>query len=301
MNSIVKIVVSVTKDRAIKAGSADWGYRPVEIDLARLSPEELNVVADFNDKNGVLHPQGMCKHYSEATPENAVDMVRQMVANAAEKAKAESKKIDKIAQEIREGMESGTYVHVYEMHCTAKDKVIEVYPDLAAQYYAYVDKMQDAANLEIAKRHQEQNDRLLVEREKEAAKKTKKEAEKTNWIATNGSEHLRRLTAEKIKCQGIYADERLVADRPGWVYSASSDVLNDARESDPYNPPPSAVELLDKARETDETAELIFLEYEPDCHGDYDDDDDDTCLKFYAAKSFFLGRLIYFVENIDEI
>lgn len=103
------------------------------------------------------------------------------------------------------------------------------------------------------------NERERVEKEardaerkarEEAAKLAKAEAEKRQaaevaaWAAANGSDRLRRCVAEGIECRGVYRDERLAKEYPGWRFDGSS--LPNWNE--PRNPPAEALELLDKAR-----------------------------------------------------
>lgn len=82
----------------------------------------------------------------------------------------------------------------------------------------------------------------------------------TAWVEANGSARLRRCAAEGVECQGVFCDEWIAKERPGWAYP--SDLPGKYR--DPVNPPMEAFDLLDKAREVEPRATLWSWEVSND-------------------------------------
>lgn len=98
------------------------------------------------------------------------------------------------------------------------------------------------------------------------------------WCLAHGSRRLRRIAEEGLlpSSMAVYRDERLAADRPGWVWQPSTVTLRD-----PVAPTDDAFDMLDAARESDPGAVLRFA----------------TLGKgggVFVATSTFLGRQIWF-------
>lgn len=115
------------------------------------------------------------------------------------------------------------------------------------------------------------------------------------WIAAHGSERLKRCLAEGIECRAAYRDERLAAERPGWVWADGSGGEVDA----PRNPPAESFTVLDEARKTDPSAKLMRWTENRDEDDENEDDDDDgeetaPPARHYIAVAEFLGRGIEF-------
>lgn len=116
---------------------------------------------------------------------------------------------------------------------------------------AQVDSWCKQKNDEISAKMLEEKE---SERREQAARKEKYKADMEAWIAQHGSERLKRCIQEGISCQGIYRDERIAKEYPGWVkYSDLEEVVRD-----PVNPPAEAFVILDLARKTVPSAKLQF-------------------------------------------
>ena len=123
--------------------------------------------------------------------------------------------------------------------------------DLAARWKARRDAK------EAVRREREQAEREKREAEKRAIEtaRAKEEQERRDWIAAHGSPRLRRLVKENIEHKAVYRDERLAADRPGWMWADKDDDFEEAR-----NAPEAALDLIDKARETI-PGQAVWLRY----------------------------------------
>lgn len=143
-------------------------------------------------------------------------------------------------------------------------------------------------------------EREKAEREarEEADKKAKEEAEakfiaeRDAWVAAHGSKRLQRMLDEDIECTGVYLDERLAMERPGWTYTkAARGEYDDAR-----NPPEEAFTVLDEARKTEPEATMVHWKIEKVYEdGDYPDPEDSKYeWTGYCAVADFLGREIVF-------
>jgi hypothetical protein len=128
--------------------------------------------------------------------------------------------------------------------------------------------------------------RLASEKEKaeKAERAAKARVDMEVWIAAHGSARLRRCLAEGIECAAIYRDERMAAERPGWVLDL------DGNDSEPRNPPDEAFALLDEARKTAPDAKLNYLTYEDQT--DEETGDVTAGWRGYVAQAEFLGRTI---------
>jgi hypothetical protein len=133
--------------------------------------------------------------------------------------------------------------------------------------------------------------------EEAAAEQAKKEAaqraadECTEWIKAYGSSRLQRMLREGIELDRAYRDERLAAERPGWVWYQEAPGTYD----EPRNPPEKAFELLDQARTVDPSARLAFWTDKHECDDDCDVDCDKKYdFRGYAAVADFLDAEIVF-------
>lgn len=145
----------------------------------------------------------------------------------------------------------------------------------------------NAKQAEESARYQQAQD---AKRKREA----EAEREKLEWIEKHGSNRLKRMIKEEIDCESVYRDERLAADRPGWAWSRDCD----GSYADPRNVPEEAFTLLDKARETEPEAELVYWsvenEVDPMGYSDYGEEPEKYAWTGYAAVSEFLDREIVF-------
>ena len=126
-------------------------------------------------------------------------------------------------------------------------------------------------------------------RKAEEDAKSRRKAERIAWINAHGSARLRRCQAENIEHGAIYADERLAAERPGWLWW--SDVPGD--DSEPRNPNEAAFAMLDEARKTAPDAKLVYVASEAETD-DETGEETKPAEYGYAALASFLGRQIVF-------
>jgi hypothetical protein len=115
-------------------------------------------------------------------------------------------------------------------------------------------------------------------------------AERKAWAAAHGSGRLQRCLAEGVACGGLYRDERLSVERPGWLWN-NNDLPG--KYGDPVNPSEVAFTLLDEARKSSPDATLGYYTHPAD---EDDPDSDETCE--YCAVSEFMGReIVYFAQH----
>lgn len=144
-----------------------------------------------------------------------------------------------------------------------------------------------------AARESERKAAIEAKERAEASAKAEAARAMAEWIGAHGSARLRRCLAEGIKCAGLYRDERLAADRPGWQWDTEG--TND----DAVNPPEEAFAMLDAARKTAPTAKLVLLKIDEETDPDTGDVVRDASESF-AAVADFLGRGIIFGEMIER-
>jgi len=115
---------------------------------------------------------------------------------------------------------------------------------------------------------------------------TKERQEMARWIPEHGSDHLKRVQEEGIKCGRLYRNERLALERPGWIWEQATP----GGERDIVNPDPDAIALLDRARETAPGARLVWWtvaeELDDEGFPDVEESQGPACL------AEFLGREI---------
>lgn len=140
----------------------------------------------------------------------------------------------------------------------------------------------------------ERFERLLAEHNERAyteyaAREAAEHAAMAAWAEEHGSTRLRRSLAEGIECAAVYRDERLAAERPGWQWA--NDVAGEY--DDPRNPPESALDLLDVARQHDPQATLVWWTDEHSCTEDcYGRDCPEYDRREYACVATFMDREI---------
>jgi hypothetical protein len=105
-------------------------------------------------------------------------------------------------------------------------------------------------------------------------------ASRATWVAEHGSDHLAEALELDLECDGLYREERLALERPGWVWE---DRVMDFPEKDPRNPTPGAVTLLRQAREVEPAARLVWAGF-----------------GFVAGGVDFLGEEIWLARFVDR-
>ena len=123
-------------------------------------------------------------------------------------------------------------------------------------------------------------------------------AERREWAAEHGSRRLKRCIEEGIECDGIYRDERLAMAHPGAAYCKGLPGAAD----EPRNPPQTAADLLDKARQTAPEAKLRYWVINRDELAEALGQDklqrlDLEAWRGYVAVAEFLGRGIAFLPE----
>lgn len=103
----------------------------------------------------------------------------------------------------------------------------------------------------------------------------------SEWVGEHGSEELKRCWAEQINCYSLYQDERLQAERPGWVWRENVKGFGDK----PRFMGPCMFSMLDEARAMDPEAKVIFWSYT---------EDGGETLCRYVVTASFLGRQILY-------
>jgi hypothetical protein len=93
-------------------------------------------------------------------------------------------------------------------------------------------------------------------------------AETRAWVAEHGSSRLKKCSESGMldSCMGIYRDERLALERPGWQWDS-----NRLDDSEIHNPSEAALDALLEARKVDPEAELLKQRPKGD---EYEDEDD---------------------------
>lgn len=94
-----------------------------------------------------------------------------------------------------------------------------------------------------------------AEEEQREVEKVAYNTERAAWIVSYGSDHLKRLIAEGIRCNVTYFAERMARERPGWEdYDKICGIEVDIRDADP-----AWLDALDEARKTVPDAKLGWL------------------------------------------
>jgi len=232
----------------------------------------------------------------------AEDQVDEYIAEVQEKGVSEGDRSDTGTVETTEGEPEVKLSHLrYFARCRYSIGPLSI--DDVRQHPRVLEELADLmaeADRRTEEARQEAVDRLptvQAERRAEAERKVEAErvakAERATWIDEHGSTRLRRLVAEEIVHAAVYRDERLALERPAWTWYNNTY----GTDEEPRNAPMEALEMLDKAREVDEEAELRYWRPTED---DIDSDqeiysmDDLPDWRGYVATAGFLGREIVF-------
>lgn len=141
--------------------------------------------------------------------------------------------------------------------------------------------------------------------EREIAEKAR--AETGAWIQQHGSPRLRRLFADALGHEGVYKEERLALERPGWAFAASRAIPGMTQRA-PYQPSDAEISLLDEARLTAPDAQLRrVIVYRKatsaeltDSDVEIDGDGDVETARGHAISAEFLGGLIWLLRSIPS-
>lgn len=99
----------------------------------------------------------------------------------------------------------------------------------------------------------------LVDGEVEMIREARAAEARADWIRLHGSDRLKTCLEEGFEHRAAYLDERLAAERPGWVKATRSRRISLA---EPRNPPAGALALLKEARAADPHARLRYATIE---------------------------------------
>lgn len=138
-------------------------------------------------------------------------------------------------------------------------------------------------------------ERQAAEEAAKAAAAKKLLDQRMAWAKQHGSERLKKCIAEGIEHDAIYRDERLAIERPGWRWEREVPGGDD----EPRNPPLKALKMLEKARETDPEAKLVYWTVDA-CDDEHDEDEDDECPGYhegwrgYAVLADYMDTQIVF-------
>ena len=150
--------------------------------------------------------------------------------------------------------------------------------------------LQKLLKVEYCRRQEELRKEVELEAKKKADEEFKQEA--LTWVAAHGSKRLKRIIEEGFEFTAVYRDERLAMEKPNWKFSKQwgKDMLSNKVDRFeflmPRNPPESALDLLESAREVDPNVELYYVQLYAKAN---------SKLKspgFYALISTFMGEEI---------
>lgn len=145
------------------------------------------------------------------------------------------------------------------------------------------DLRSEAFASEDARSVEERDERQKAERE------AAKERERLAWIEAHGSPRLRALVREGIEYERVYRDERLAAERPGWMWES---MLCGAAEA-AHGPSVTDEHLaaLEAARQVEPAAQLRWL-------GDGDHTDGCDCAQGEVVQRMILCAEEYLGRKI---
>ena len=276
----MKIRIHIDRAGAIASGNGTWGDQIVDVDLARLTPSQRNVLTDADDLNGATdltktprlpHQQGACSDIDTASASNmAWEHLPTVCAVGEDPTDTVAKILDAIGQD-RMAVARRRAELEREWRAEAEAAIAEV---LALPIASWISSPPARAQIPLGWRTKQVRSAIEgdprvksrlaeaeVEAEKQRAESVRRmeaevaaaaeaeaiETESRNaWIEAHGSDRLRRLAREGIECRAVYRDEFIAFERPGWV--AEDRVLGGSKK--PRNAPTSALELLDEARST---------------------------------------------------
>lgn len=147
---------------------------------------------------------------------------------------------------------------------------------------------------------------------REAEKKAAAQAIELAWIKEGGSPRLRRIVELGLGYGGLYRDERLAAERPGWIWEV--EMSFPFREKDAYLPTLEDLDDLDRATSylahTCDASPAVLRrvtvyrhltdEEQSDWQGPekVDSDGDIEIARGHAIKATFLGQPIWLKSSI---
>ncbi len=144
------------------------------------------------------------------------------------------------------------------------------------------------------KRKEERERREAKVREKEELKHRELE-EAISWAKEHGSERLKLIVEDGLfeSSQGVYRDERLAAERPGWIWDDYWH-RGQVEHLEPRNPSLNDLQWAREVRKTVPDAELIFAKLDPetdyDEYGEYYESGEKV--REVVLRAEFLGRVI---------
>lgn len=299
----IKVKASVDQDEAIRRGHACGSAVVLDVkdsDIQSLTQDEREALVKSLEWCG----GGIDKRVRFIIPEPTVNGIIEGLRSNAEKIAKEKAKEDAINAEANAVLGKFTTDRIADLYLehegrhygvaaamvgerddvtSALSKILDNHP-----YRGLFSAKHDAK----VKEHREGAD--AERKAREAAKDEARKhaiAERSAWINQHGSTRLKRMLKEDIECNAVYRDERLAADRPGWVRLQSLPGVT----KDPRNPPEDSFSLLDEARKVDPESYLQWY-VETHEHDEYCMYDTDECPEYdrkeYVAEAEYLDEYI---------
>lgn len=288
----MKLATFIDPKAAVRDNGPRAGLVVADIDLSDLTSEQRRVLAvgnDYRPRDGVPAEAGYVTYPNRGYNRGVLDhdnlvawldgILADESAKAAAKKAAEDKYVDEKRAEVLAGVLPDLNLYY------ARNAEIEAMPEYR--------RLKAEAEAQEAAKKAEREAAAKAETEAAEAAKAAAKAEREAWIRAHGSPRLRRCLEEGIAHAGIYRDERLAAERPGWNWDT------EGTNEDPINPPEAAFAMLDEARKTAPAAKLTLLVIE-------EETDDETgeitreASDSFAAVADFLGRGIIYSRTIPR-
>lgn len=287
----VSIIVDVAE--AIKNGYASSRSSDINVsdgELQKLSEEDRSLLAEhlsysYNGGNcncGLLVKKPSLEGILEAikseveskAAEKAAEAVKsqEMMQRAANKL-AELDKDQLISMVMEKGFSSYGCFYLLEGVDYKLSEAMSNLPE-AQEIVQACDAANNERKIRLAEKEKQ-------DKEDEKLRQAIEKVQVGEWIRAFGSKRLKRMLEEEIECKAVYRDERLAAERPGWVY------YNDIpeRTHDPRNPPESAFDILDEARKVEPEAVLEFI---------------DNPSRYVAVASFMGENILWGYEPAED-
>lgn len=132
---------------------------------------------------------------------------------------------------------------------------------------------------------------------KQKAEREAREQEKTDWITSHGSDHLRRAHKLGYDCQRKYVTERANQEFPDFAV----DFNEWARWQSRACPSKDALDIVEKLIEQGHNAECVWLVHPPYGMGEDEYPDDfDPCEAVVVKDYLFKHTLVLALPSVDE-
>ena len=320
----MRVWIQMDRRAAMAVGHDVREHEAVEVDLAALTQEQRATLAEHHEVTMYSRPdmpQGvyallrttgdhevplpLSTEASQAAVAALLDAIPGLIAARAQReaqeqaereAEREAERVQRAAQQAA-ALAALAAMSDEELLATATHVIYRDHPLRRglSHNHTYRDLLGGfprSTDVPEAQRYVDRVDRLLEEHNTRAqatydAAEARRHAVIVAWAQQHGSTRLQRALAEGIACEAVYRDERLAAERPGWVWE--SEVAGES--SEPRNPSAEAFALLDVARSVDAEATLVWWQAEHSCGDEcYGHECPEYDRREYACTAEFLGR-----------